>query len=97
MARPTAAVASKADVVMALGDADLDATAKPANSQTMTARVMARIRSDDRMAVASVLSLFDLYGVVVNYNTKHNASLQSTCGNPSQGRQGRGAPALAAR
>ena len=53
MASPTAAVASNADVVMAEGDTDLDATAYPANNQTTTASVMARNLSDDRMTLSS--------------------------------------------
>jgi len=41
---------------MAEDDTDLDATAYPANSQTMTAKVMARSLSEDRMTLPSLTS-----------------------------------------
>jgi hypothetical protein len=54
MARPTAALASNADVLVeTCDDADRARTAYPANSQTITASVMARNLSDVRMAVSS--------------------------------------------
>jgi hypothetical protein len=58
---------------MAWGAVALDATAYPANSQTMTARLVAQILSDERMAESSCVR-FKSVGVVVNYNTKQIAS-----------------------
>jgi len=52
------AVASKADGVMALGATDLDATAYPAASQTMTASAVARTLSEERMFDPSSRAVF---------------------------------------
>jgi hypothetical protein len=53
MASPTAAHASNADDLSAIGAALRVATAYPANSQTTTARPMAKYLSDVRMTLSS--------------------------------------------